>query len=135
MGGYPTPIISLCFIRAKLRPSAGTNHGARRQSPPTLPPCSPSEVGQECYRQNAGRNVKVENVLAAVRVAPSTTEIREFPMPEISEDSALMRMEVAGICGTDVHQTLQDSADPEPRDHGPREYRLYRQGGSRVHAA
>ena len=43
-----------------------------------------------------------EKVLAAVRTAPSTTEIREFPMPEIAEDAALMQMEVAGICGTDV---------------------------------
>ncbi len=43
-----------------------------------------------------------ETVLAAVRTAPSTTEIREFPMPDIPEDSALMKMEVAGICGTDV---------------------------------
>jgi threonine dehydrogenase-like Zn-dependent dehydrogenase len=43
-----------------------------------------------------------ETVLAAVRTAPGTTEIREFPMPEIPDDSALMRVEVAGICGTDV---------------------------------
>ena len=43
-----------------------------------------------------------ENVLAAVRVGPSKTEIREFPMPDIAEDAALMKMEVAGICGTDV---------------------------------
>jgi len=43
-----------------------------------------------------------EKVLAAVRTAASKTEIREFPMPEIPEDSALMKMEVAGICGTDV---------------------------------
>ncbi|MDE8349452.1 MAG: alcohol dehydrogenase catalytic domain-containing protein [Acidocella sp.] len=43
-----------------------------------------------------------QKVLAAVRTAPSTTEIREFPMPEIGEDSALLKMEVAGICGTDV---------------------------------
>ena len=41
-------------------------------------------------------------VLAAVRTAPGKTEIREFPMPDIAEDAALMRMEVAGICGTDV---------------------------------
>src|SRR6266851_1193278 len=45
---------------------------------------------------------QVEKVLAAVRVGPSRTEIREFPMPDIPEDSALMKMEVAGICGTDV---------------------------------
>jgi len=44
----------------------------------------------------------VEKVLAAVRTAPGTTEFREFPMPEIAEDAALMKMEVAGICGTDV---------------------------------
>jgi len=44
----------------------------------------------------------VEKVLAAVRVGPSRTEIREFPMPDIPADGALMKMEVAGICGTDV---------------------------------
>ncbi len=43
-----------------------------------------------------------QKVQAAVRIAPSTTEIREFPMPEIGEDEALLKMEVAGICGTDV---------------------------------
>src|ERR687887_2597531 len=43
-----------------------------------------------------------ERVLAAVRTAPSTTELREFPMPDIPEDGALLKMEVAGICGTDV---------------------------------
>ena len=44
----------------------------------------------------------MENVLAAVRTGPSKTEIREYPMPDIPEDAALMKMEVAGICGTDV---------------------------------
>ena len=44
----------------------------------------------------------MEKVLAAVRTAPSTTEIREFPMPDIPADGALLKMEVAGICGTDV---------------------------------
>ncbi len=43
-----------------------------------------------------------ETVLAAVRTAPSTTEIREFPMPDIPPDGALLKVEVAGICGTDV---------------------------------
>lgn len=43
-----------------------------------------------------------EKVLAAVRVAANKTEIREYPMPDVPEDSALLKMEVAGICGTDV---------------------------------
>ncbi len=44
----------------------------------------------------------VEQVLAAVRTAPGKTEILQYPMPEIADDAALMKMEVAGICGTDV---------------------------------
>ena len=43
-----------------------------------------------------------EKVLAAVRVGPGKTEIREYPMPDVPADAALMKMEVAGICGTDV---------------------------------
>jgi threonine dehydrogenase-like Zn-dependent dehydrogenase len=43
-----------------------------------------------------------EKVVAAVRVAPGQTELRDYPMPDIAEDAALMKMEVAGICGTDV---------------------------------
>lgn len=43
-----------------------------------------------------------EQVLAAVRTGPGTTEFREFPMPYIPDDGALMKVEVAGICGTDV---------------------------------
>ena len=43
-----------------------------------------------------------EKVLAAVRTAANTTEIREYPMPDVPADAALLKMEVAGICGTDV---------------------------------
>ncbi len=43
-----------------------------------------------------------KQVLAAVRTGVHKTEFREYPMPEISDDSALLKMEVAGICGTDV---------------------------------
>jgi threonine dehydrogenase-like Zn-dependent dehydrogenase len=43
-----------------------------------------------------------QTVNAAVRTAAQTTEFREFPMPEIPPDGALLKMEVAGICGTDV---------------------------------
>src|SRR5918996_4481315 len=44
----------------------------------------------------------MEQVLAAVRVGPGRTELREFPMPDIPADGALLKMQVAGICGTDV---------------------------------
>jgi threonine dehydrogenase-like Zn-dependent dehydrogenase len=44
----------------------------------------------------------LEKVLAAVRTGPSKTEIREFPMPDIAPDAALLKIEVGGICGTDV---------------------------------
>jgi threonine dehydrogenase-like Zn-dependent dehydrogenase len=43
-----------------------------------------------------------EQVLAALRVGPGKTELREFPMPDVPADAALLKMEVAGICGTDV---------------------------------
>ena len=43
-----------------------------------------------------------ETVLAAVRTGPQRTEFRDFPMPEIEDDAALLKVEVAGICGTDV---------------------------------
>jgi threonine dehydrogenase-like Zn-dependent dehydrogenase len=43
-----------------------------------------------------------ETVRAAVRTGASTTEFREYPMPDVPDDGALMRVEVAGICGTDV---------------------------------
>lgn len=43
-----------------------------------------------------------EQVLAAVRTGPRVTELREYPMPEVPDDGALLKIEVAGICGTDV---------------------------------
>ena len=34
-----------------------------------------------------------DKVLAAVRVGPSRTEIREYPMPDVPADAALMKVE------------------------------------------
>ncbi len=53
-----------------------------------------------------------ERVLAAVRTGPGRMELREFPMPDLPEDGALLRVEVAGICGTDVKMY----AEPVIRD-------------------
>ena len=49
----------------------------------------------------------MEQVLTAIKTGPSRIELREFPMPDIPEDGALLKMEVAGICGTDVKMYKQ----------------------------
>ena len=49
----------------------------------------------------------MEQVLTAIKTGPSKIELREFPMPDIPEDGALLKMEVAGICGTDVKMYKQ----------------------------
>ena len=43
-----------------------------------------------------------DDVLAAVRTAPGRTELQRLPLPDLPDDGALLRVEVAGICGTDV---------------------------------
>ncbi len=54
-----------------------------------------------------------EQVLAAVRTGPGTTELREFDLPDVSDDGALLKVEVAGICGTDVKMYAKPPfADP-----------------------
>jgi threonine dehydrogenase-like Zn-dependent dehydrogenase len=43
-----------------------------------------------------------ETALAAVLVGPQKFEIREFDLPEIEDDAAIMKMEACGICGSDI---------------------------------
>jgi threonine dehydrogenase-like Zn-dependent dehydrogenase len=41
---------------------------------------------------------------AIVQTAPRRLELRELPIPEIDDDSGLLRVEACGICGSDVEQ-------------------------------
>jgi threonine dehydrogenase-like Zn-dependent dehydrogenase len=41
---------------------------------------------------------------AVVQTAPQQLELRELPIPEIDADSAILRVEACGICGSDVEQ-------------------------------
>jgi threonine dehydrogenase-like Zn-dependent dehydrogenase len=43
-----------------------------------------------------------ETAIVALKTGPQATEIRAFPLPEIADDAALLKVEVAGICGSDV---------------------------------
>ncbi len=43
-----------------------------------------------------------DKVLAAVRTGPEVTELQEFDMPDVPDEGAILKVEVAGICGTDV---------------------------------
>jgi threonine dehydrogenase-like Zn-dependent dehydrogenase len=45
-----------------------------------------------------------DKTLAMVQTAPRKLEARELPIPEITDDSALLRIEACGICGTDYEQ-------------------------------
>src|SRR5437899_1031404 len=41
---------------------------------------------------------------AVVQTAPRRLELRELPVPDIDDDSALLRVEACGICGSDAGQ-------------------------------
>ena len=46
----------------------------------------------------------VDKTLVALKTGPSTMEFKEMDIPQMSADTALLKMEVAGVCGTDVSQ-------------------------------
>jgi threonine dehydrogenase-like Zn-dependent dehydrogenase len=53
-----------------------------------------------------------DRVRAAVMTAPGRIEITDFPYPKIAPDAALIRMEIAGICGTDKHMFKGETIHP-----------------------
>jgi threonine dehydrogenase-like Zn-dependent dehydrogenase len=48
--------------------------------------------------------VAPKKTLAMVQTGPRKLEARELPIPEIGDDSALLRVEACGICGSDYEQ-------------------------------
>ncbi|SMQ74168.1 Threonine dehydrogenase [Bacillus sp. OV166] len=51
-------------------------------------------------------------VIAAVAVGEKQTELQEFEMPQLSPEEAILRVEIVGVCGTDVSYY---SKNQEPR--------------------
>ena len=43
----------------------------------------------------------VETVQAATTIGKLTTEIREYPFPQIPPDAGVLKIEAAGVCGSD----------------------------------
>jgi threonine dehydrogenase-like Zn-dependent dehydrogenase len=43
-----------------------------------------------------------ETTLAAVLISANTFEVQELPMPDITEDAALLKIEACGVCGSDA---------------------------------
>ncbi|WP_011296066.1 zinc-dependent alcohol dehydrogenase [Cupriavidus necator] len=51
------------------------------------------------------------NALALVLESPKNLQAREFPIPEIGDDDAVLRVEACGLCGTDYEQWLGHMKD------------------------
>jgi threonine dehydrogenase-like Zn-dependent dehydrogenase len=58
-----------------------------------------------------------EKSLAAVLVEPKRFEMREFDLPEIPDDAALLKIEACGICGSDIHGAERLAAGPKILGH------------------
>jgi hypothetical protein len=55
-----------------------------------------------------------KHTFAMVQTGVRALEPRELPIPEIDDDSALLRVEVCGICGSDYEQYAGVLRTPVP---------------------
>lgn len=53
--------------------------------------------------------MRVNSIDAAVTYAPLKSEVRKFKRPEIQSDSAILRIEAAGVCGSDIGAHQQET--------------------------
>src|SRR5262250_3758420 len=51
-----------------------------------------------------GRGMSPRTGRVVVQTAPRQLELRELPLPDIDDDSALLQVEACGICGSDAEQ-------------------------------
>jgi threonine dehydrogenase-like Zn-dependent dehydrogenase len=54
---------------------------------------------------------KPKEVKAAVTVATGVMELRTFPYPDVHKDSAIIRVDMTGVCGTDKHIIKGDASE------------------------
>ena len=60
-----------------------------------------NSMGGAAPSSSAGPLPKVAHV--AMLTGPKNIEIQQLPIPELGDDDILVKVEGAGICGTDVH--------------------------------
>ncbi len=56
--------------------------------------------------------MKRGEVKTAVMTQPGCIAVKSFPYPDVSEDTAIVRMEMSGICGTDKHNYRGETIHP-----------------------
>ncbi|QCX33955.1 zinc-binding dehydrogenase [Caloramator sp. E03] len=64
--------------------------------------------GSDTQKGEEKNNIIPNTARAAVLTDKRKIEVKEFPIPEISDDEMLVKVEGCGICGTDVHEYKGD---------------------------
>ena len=61
-------------------------------------------IAKRAVRRVLGGRVASRSTRAVVQNGPRSLELRELPLPDIDDESALLRVEACGICGSDAEQ-------------------------------